>query len=179
MLELTIPTTKMFNEQTGEITVLGGGTIKLEHSLAAISKWEAIVKKPFLEQESMTAQQLLLYIKCMSEDTIDDKILAGITDKNIEDISDYISDSMTATWFKEDHKKTGGKRIVTSELIYYWMATVGIPFECDKWHFNRLMTLIRIAGEEQKPSEKMDKKALAKRNRSLNAARRAKMHSRG
>ena len=36
-----------------------------------------------------------------------------------------------------------------SELIYWYMSQLGIPFECDKWNLNRLLTLIRLAAAKQ------------------------------
>ena len=107
-------------------------------------------------------------------------IVYNLLDKdNIEKINKYIGDPMTATTFKEDPNKKGGREIITSELIYYWMISLNIPFECKKWHINRLLTLIKVCGIKNQPPKKMSKKDVMSRNAALNAARRKQMNSRG
>jgi hypothetical protein len=94
-----------------------------------------------------------------------------------------MEDPMTATTVNEKNIPKGGPRAgktVTSELVYYWMTALNIPFDpCQKWHFNRLMTLIRVASIEQQPPKKMSKRDIMAQNKSLNAARKARLHSRG
>ena len=72
-------------------------------------------------------------------------------------IMQYINDPMTATTIKD----TPGKRnneLITSELIYYWMVALEIPFECEKWHINRLLTLIKICNIKNQPAKNMPKR---------------------
>lgn len=123
-------------------------------------------------------------MKCMtiSPGHVDDKVFYLMDKKNFEKITDYISDPMTATWFKEEKNKPRNKEIITSELIYYWMVALQIPFECQKWHINRLLTLIRVCNaknEESTSKNKMSKRDLMSRNAALNAQRKAKLNSRG
>lgn len=154
--------------------------IVLEHSLLSISKWEEIWEIPYLSDEPKTPQQMVSYLQCMCVNEEDQNYINYLTKENVEDINAYINKKMTATWFKEDdQKKPRNKRIVTAELIYAWMAMAQIPFECEKWHFNKLMTLLRVYSEENKQPEKMPKNEMIKNRRALNAARRAKTHSRG
>ena len=156
--------------------------ITIEHSLYAISKWEAIWHIPFFGKEEKTQEMIVSYIKCMSVDEeIDDEILKRLSQANIKEINDYIGDSMTATWFGDDKKSSKGssKRIITSELIYYWMTALNIPFSCEHWHLNRLITLIKVCNEEQRPKDKISRREAYSRNSALNALRRAKSHSAG
>ena len=111
---------------------------------------------------------------------VDYKLYYRLSDKNIEEISNYINYPMTATTFREvensNHIK--GKQI-TAELIYYYMVALHIPFECEKWHLNKLITLIRVCSIKSQPPKKMSKSELARRNRELNAQRRSKLNSKG
>lgn len=168
--------------------------LTLEHSLLSISKWEEKWHRPFLNDEQLTDEQTLDYIRCMcinpSSDNIDMMLLLNLSQENIKMINDYIANEMTATFFNEPNKKKGSKRIITNELIYYWMTAYQIPFSCEKWHINKLLTLIRVcnaeteaANEHMKSSStnkrpRMSKNQIASRD-ALNAKRKAALHSRG
>ena len=159
-----------------------GATLLLEHSLISISKWEAKYKKPFLDRnEEKTREESIYYIKCMTTNKIpSDDVYNSLTDSDIIKINEYIEDAQTATWFNE---RKGSRRrngeIVTSELIYYWMVALQIPVEFEKWHINRLITLIKICEIKQQDPKKMKKSEILARNKRLNDARRKRSGSKG
>ena len=103
-----------------------------------------------------------------------------ITPTDIERIKEYINDPMTATIISNGNssKKKNGK-FITNEEIYYMMFSYQIPKECEKWHLNRLMTLLEVFAAKNNSNEKMSKAEIYKQNAQLNAARRAKWHSKG
>ena len=180
MLEITIPGQEMWDESKEEFISTKGTTIQLEHSLISLSKWESKWHKPFLGKGEKTVEETLDYIRCMTlTQNVNPEVYSFITNDIVNQIIGYIEDSMTATWFAEDKIAEGGKskekRVVTSELIYCWMVTLNIPFECQKWHLNRLLTLIRVCNEENKPPEKKNKREIAKNHAAINAARRKAM----
>lgn len=163
-------------------------TIQLEHSLISISKWEAKHKKPYLSADvSKSTDEIVDYIRCMTiTPNVDPNAYLFLSKENIKDIETYINDPMSATWFNEDNarKKFGGRggrqrEVMTSELIYYYMIANDIPWEAQKWHINRLLTLIRICGDKNADAPKMSKKDIIGRNASLNKARRMAMGSKG
>lgn len=183
MLTIYVEPMEFYNETTGEFVVTKGQTLTLEHSLLSVSKWEAKWHEPFLSRDvsGFTNEKILDYIKCMTITTnVDSSVYAALSSnrKYAEIIKNYIQDPHTATTI--NNKKRGGSReIVTSELIYYWMIELGIPFSCEKWNLNRLMMLINVCGIKQTPSKKMSKADAFSQQRSLNAIRRAKSGSRG
>ena len=181
MLTIEVPDTEAFDPKTNEFITVKGQRLVLEHSLVSISKWESKWHVPYLNETTKTAEQVYDYIKCMTlTQNVDPKVYLCIPEKEMQRINDYIEDKMTATWFKEDEKKKPPSReIITSEIIYYWMVALSIPMECQKWHLNRLLTLIRVCEEKNKPHEKMSKRDLMARNKALNAARRKKHGTRG
>lgn len=186
MLQLTVPQREYFDDSKQEFVYSKGFTLNLEHSLISISKWESKWKKPFLSKEPRNFEESLDYVRCMSlNSNVTDFELKQLSKVELDKISAYIDDKCTATWFNEDNlkkKPSGGSRhgqTVTSELIYYWMIAYEIPFECQKWHLNRLLTLIRICEIKNTPSKKMKKKDILASNRALNEARKAKMGTRG
>ena len=185
MLEVTIPSQEFYDEATNTFTTVKETKLKLEHSLVSLTKWESKWHKPFLGKSSVdskkTVEETLDYIRCMTlTQNVDPSIFYCIPQSVIDQVSDYIDNPMTATWFSEDGKKgTANKEVITSEILYYQMITLGIPFECQKWHLNRLLTLIRVCAIKNAPPKKMSKKELAKRNSALNAARRKAMNSKG
>ena len=183
MLRVFIPGMEFWDEKREEFVITSPVTLQLEHSLVSLSKWEAKWKKPFLDRKQPKSQEETIdYIRCMTvTQNVDPIIYNYIPDDVIRQVTEYIDDPMTATWFSEDqNKKTPGSReIVTAELIYYWMIACQIPFECQKWHLNRLLTLIKVCSVKNTKPKPLGKKGLAKRNSSLNAARRARLGSRG
>lgn len=188
MLTLIITGGEAFNEQTGEFVNLGKDTIiTLEHSLVSISKWEAKYHKPFLSDIQKTNEELIDYIKFMTiTQNVDPNVYMRLSADNFKQVNAYIEDTMTATTFSK-YDKNGQKQkssmekrqIITSELIYYWMISYQIPSEYQRWHLNRLLTLIRICGIKNNTDNKMSKKDIYSSNRALNAARRAKYNSKG
>lgn len=178
MLNLIIPSQEMFDENTSEFIILKEERIKLEHSLIAISRWESKYKKPFLHNDKVTNVELMDYISCMNIESrsIDKIVRERLSYKEINSITEYIGDPMTATTIEELTKNTSTK-IVTSELIYGWMVVLQIPFDCEKWHLNRLTTLIRVCNELNTPPKQRSKADIMKRHKAINAARRAKYYN--
>jgi len=184
VLELYIQPMELYNEELGEFVSTRAQTLQLEHSLISLSKWEAKWKKPFMSQDmtTITNEEVLDYIRCMTISSNVDPMTyysIGSDRKMIEQIKDYIQDPHTATTIKQKPGRGRSREIITSELIYYWMVELGIPFECQKWHLGRLLTLIEVCSIKQTPEKKMSKAETFSQNKSLNALRRAKMGSRG
>lgn len=153
-------------------------TLTLEHSLLSISKWESKWKVHFIDNKNLTDEQALDYIRCMTiNKNVDPNIYQFLSDENVREIFDYINDSMTATFFRQDEEtKKPRKRILTNELIYCWMFECKIDISCERWHINRLLTLIQVCNEENKPPKQKGKKQPNKdKRRAEMAKRRAKM----
>ena len=184
MLPLEIESKKSVWDPTiNEFVPTSSGVLMLEHSLLSISKWESKYHKSFLKtvkNKQITNEEIRYYIVCMTVNNVSPDIYNGLTKEHIDKILDYISDPMTATVIREaPGTGKGNMETITSELIYYWMVFHDIPFECQKWHLNRLMTLIRICNVKNTPGKKMGKRDIMSQNRSLNAARRARHRSKG
>lgn len=169
--------------------------LTLRHSLKSLTAWESVYKVPFMEKfgkEDMPAKSLMDYIAFMvikPRNFLDyyernPDVFTALTINDINRIKDYIQDPMTATTFNDNAFKKMGvtsskKEIVTSELIYFWLTALSIPFECENWNLNRLLTLVRVCSIKNAPSKNMSKKDIFSANKSLNAARRAKLGSKG
>ena len=180
MLTITIPETELWDETREEYIYTKRQTLQLEHSLVSISKWEGKWCKPFLSSNDKTLEETIDYVKCMTvTPNVKPEIYRCLSSENIEDINKYIAAPMTATWFSEDKTARPSREVITSEIIYYWMIALNIPFECQKWHLNRLLTLIKVCDRKNQPPKKMGKNAIMSRNAALNAARRKKTGSKG
>lgn len=188
MLEIKVNAKEGFNERTQEFVNIPKTVLQLEHSLISISKWESKWHKPFLQHSTnLTAEEIIDYIKCMtvSPGNVDERVYYFLSEEDIDRIIKYIQDPMTATWISDKKNKNSppSREIVTSELIYYWMVALQIPFECQKWHLNRLLMLISVCNEKNSESNpkhnKMSKRELMSRNAALNAQRKARLNTKG
>lgn len=180
MLNIVVPPASGWDEDKEEFVPIGKSfNLQLEHSLVSISKWEAKWHKPYLSSKDKTNEEVIDYIRCMTiTQNVPPSVYANLTKENIQEIGEYINNPMTATTVKNYNKKRSSEQI-TSELIYYWMTALNIPFECQKWHLNRLLTFVEVCSVKNQPPKKMDKKTAARHNAALNAARRQKAKSSG
>lgn len=182
MLQITIPATEGWDDKKEEfVPVDKEVTLQLEHSLISLSKWESKYCKAFLSKKAKTDEETLDYIKFMTiTPNIKSEVYYRLTNENIEEINRYIESPMTATYFSEMSGGSSNSEQITSELIYYWMIALNIPFDpCQKWHLNRLLTLVRVCNIKNQPPKKMSRREIMNRNAALNAQRRAQMGSRG
>lgn len=184
MLEIIIPKSEMFNENTNEFINIEETKLYLEHSLISISKWEAKWKRTFLDTtKEKNADEILDYIKCMTMNKhIDDVVYKGLTNENVQQILEYIKDPMSATQFVETQSDKYGPRShdkPTSEFIYYLMITYNIPVEFEKWHLNRLLKLIKVCEIKNGNGKKMSRNQIMSRNQAINEARRKKYNTKG
>ena len=180
MLQIAIPGTEMWDEEKQEFLYPDDTTLCLEHSLVSLSKWESKWCKSFISNKNITEEETMDYIRCMTlTQNVPKEVYDYMPDSTIEQITAYINAPMTATYFSKIDNRKSSREPVTSELIYYWMIALNIPFECQKWHLNRLLTLIRVCSIKNTPPKKISKRAVMSRNSALNAARRQQLGSRG
>ena len=180
MLTIVVPGVEMFDEQEQEFVSRGDMTLDLEHSLVSVSKWESMYEKPFLGGAEKTTEEIFEYIKQMTlTPNVSEEVFHKLSEENIKAVNKYIEAKMTATWFSEAPGAPRTRDVITAELIYYWMITFQIPFECENWHLNRLFTLIRACNIKQAKPKKMSRSEMAARNRELNAQRRQQLGTKG
>lgn len=184
MLEIVIPDqNRLYDETTDHFFSIKGAKLQLEHSLISLQNWESKWHKPFLATSDKTLDEIIDYIRCMtiSPKNIDPRIYYFISPEDFNRVVDYLSDTMTATWFSDGSNISGSKKgeVVTAEIIYYWMITLNVPSEYRKWHLNQLLTLIKTISIKNAPEKKMSKKEERAQRMAENKARRAKYKSKG
>lgn len=181
MLYLTIPEVEGFDDKKEEFTIIKPAvTLQLEHSLISVSKWESKWCVPFFLKKEKTYEQTMDYIKCMTvTPNVKPEVYSRLTKKHIDQIYEYINAPMTATTFSKQQKAKQSSEIVTNELIYYWMIAYNIPSEYEKWHVNRLLTLIRVCEVKNQPAKKIGGTKVAQDYAALNKARKAKLNTKG
>lgn len=179
MLEITIPYAELYDSKSRRFIKVQEQTLKLEHSLVSLSKWESKWHKPFLSKNEKTQEEMLDYIRCMTlTQNVNPYVYYALTNENMQSINDYLSNPMTATTFSKESQKPS-REIITSEVIYQWMIAMNVPFECQKWNLNRLFTLLKVCGIKSQPPKKMSKSNTMRQNAALNQARRKQLNSRG
>jgi hypothetical protein len=181
MLKITVPAAEFWDEVNEEFIYTKEQTLQLEHSLVSLSKWESKWNKAFLGKQEKTNDEIVDYIRCMTmTQNVSPDVYLRLTSANFAAINEYIEAPMTATFFHDE--KIGGRNrdVITSELIYYWMISYNIPVDiCQKWHLNRLLTLIRVCSIKNAPPKKRSRRDIISRNASINAANRKRYASKG
>ena len=180
MLTIVVPGVEMFDEGSQTFITVDTFTLELEHSLVSLSKWEQKYERPFLDTKEKTTKEVLDYVKMMALDpNIPPEVFLKLSDANILAINGYLDAKMTATWFSEAPGAPQSRDIITAELIYYWMISFQIPFECEHWHLNRLFTLIRVCNVKSSKPKKMSRAEIAQRQRDLNEQRKKALGTSG
>lgn len=179
MLQISIPATELFDESQNLFMTTKEQVLQLEHSLVSLAKWESKHLKPFMTKEKKSFEETIDYIRCMTiTQNVDPGIYNLITNDIVKEVNAYIEAPMTATTFGKSNRPPS-REIITAEIIYYWMVSLSIPFECQKWHLNRLLTLINVCNVKNQPKKNMPVNEVYARNRSLNAARKHALNSSG
>ena len=181
MLDIHVEGMELYNEETNEFIYTKSQDLTLEHSLVSISKWESKWEKSFLSTEDKTLEETIDYIRCMTiTQNVSPTVYYSLNQQNLNKIDEYIKKKMTATTFSiDDNPRYNRKKIITSEEIYYWMIELGIPMECQRWHINRLLTLIRVCQEYNKDPKKVSTNDLISKYQHLNAQRKKQLKTRG
>lgn len=180
MLPITIPGVELYDEKNGEFVKTKDTTIQMEHSLISLSKWEEKWNKPFFSKEEKTIEETIDYFRCMTiTQNVDPNVYNCLTNENVEEIKKYIDAPMTATTFSKREDSKFNREIITAEIIYYWMISLQIPVEFQKWHLNKLLTLIRVCNVKNQPPKKRSRRDILSSNSAINAARRKQMNTKG
>lgn len=179
-IKIITPEVELFDEDNKEFITMKSYVLELEHSLLSLSKWEAIWNKPFLSTDNKTNKEIVSYIECMTiNKNIPRLVYYHLPSKAYEDITNYIKAPMTATIINDQSKSKRNKEIVTSEIIYYWMIVHNIPLAMERWHLNRLLTLIQVCSIKSAPPKKMSKREIIETRERLNKERREKLNTKG
>ena len=181
MLTLVIPETEIWDEKNMCFIYVNKTKLKMEHSLLSLSKWEEKYEKPFLDNNKKTKEEELDYYKFMTTNpNVDDNVFQALTPEDLKVLDEYINKKKhTATRVPESKKPSNNSQFVTSELIYYWMLEAGIPYECEKWNLQRLLTLLQVVSNERGPKKKMTQEEVVADYAALNKIRRAKLKTKG
>lgn len=181
MLSLEISDREVFDQEQEIFRPVNPVTLQFEHSLVSLSKWESKYEKPFLSDKQKTNEEVRDYIGMMllTPDAPSD-FVSKLSTAQMNVLTDYISSKQTATWFKDStNQRKSSQEVITAEVIYYWMVSLEIPFECQYWHLNRLMTLIKVINRKNAPKKKMSTADNIAQRRALNEARRKKYNTKG
>ncbi len=172
MLIIDVPRTELYDDTTNTFYNSEPVRLRLEHSLVSVSKWESHWGKSFLSNTSDDKAEHIYYIRCMLlTQNVSDQTVEILFANHRTEINRYIAAPMTATHFYQHKKNAGRADIITSELIYYWLIAFNIPFECQRWHLNRLLTLVRVCNIKNSKNEKMDQRSILRDNRAINERR--------
>ena len=174
VLDLYVPGKEFWNSELQEFIYTKDITLHLKHSLVSLTRWEQHYKRRFLDDGPKNEEEYRFYIQCMTlNKDVDPLVYTVLQEDDIKKVTDYLHDSMTATTLPKQNNNRSNSEKLSSELIYYYMSALNIPFECEKWFLNNLIILISIASIKNNPQQKKSKPSWSS-IRALNAARNAK-----
>ena len=179
MLKLNVVMSEGYDEATNKI-VVESVVIELEHSLASLSKWEEEWKIPLLSTQEKTEEMNVSYLRCMClTPDVPPDVFYNLTEKQQTEISTYLEDQHTATWFSNTPQARSGE-VITAELIYFWLSSFRIDWQAQYWNLSRLLTLVQVFSVKQdnnpsRQSHRSRQADIAKEN----ARRRAELGSKG
>lgn len=180
MLAIEVVLEEGFDEENQKFVVVKSCVLEMEHSLVSLSKWESFFEKPFLSDKEKTPEEVFEYIKMMTlTPNVPPEVYASLTTDNVETIRNYIDSKMTATTFNDRGAPKKNREVITAEIIYHWMIAAGVPFECQHWHLNRLLTLIRVINLKSAPPKKMGRRESISQRQKLNALRKQQFGTSG
>ena len=180
MLTINVPAQEFYDSRKGMFFNTKPVSLRMEHSLISISKWEAFWEKPFLKTAGLTPgisgiAEERHYLKCMVIGEVPKYIPDILMQNHMKEIHEYIAKPHSATKVYRHGPQTGKRQIITTELIYYWMINFGIPMECQRWHFNRLLMLIDVCNVKSQQASNKGKMSNAEASRYIAAANKARM----
>lgn len=180
MLTIMVELQEGFDQNTQEFVAAKEYELHLEHSLVSLSKWESQWEKPFLGLDKKSTDETLSYVRCMAlNEDVPPEVWTKLSVSNVKEINVYIDSKQTATTFNDVSERKGGREIITAEIVYYWMIALTIPFECQHWHLNRLLTLVRVCNLKNAPAKTMGRREAVDMQRRLNAERKARLNTTG
>lgn len=183
MIEIDVPETTIAFGDGQRAKYIAPTRVRLEHSLLAMSKWEAKYQRSFLNEEPRTSEEVEYYIRCMALDDVEPYIFSTFSSQDYDAIQAYISASHTATTFQSyGPPRPGRMHVVTTEVIYYMMIVRGIPFDVETWPIDRLMILLKVYDIESNRGKKgttMSAKQSAQWRIDENERRKRMMKSKG
>lgn len=182
MITITIPEIELYDETKEEFVIVPKTVFNMEHSLVSLRDWESKWKVSFFHTEK-NKEQLLDYLKMMTlTEGVSDIVYQMIPESEMRRIVDYIKDSHTAMTINDSlgGKQKRSNEFVTVETVYWWMISLGIPMECETWHLERLLALIKFISVKNDPKKtKMSQKDVIRQNAEINARNRAKYGIKG
>lgn len=184
MLKIELPAGEFWDNQYNIFRTRKPRTLRLEHSLISLTRWEQHYKRRYLSKYSgpQNPEEMAYYFYCMTIDgDVEPWMFLNLPPDTNKRIYDYINDEMTASEVHDSGPKKGpkNKEELSSELIYCYMFELGIPKECEKWHLNNLLTLIRIMSVKNNGGETIPKSQQWKNYAAINKANRALFHTKG
>lgn len=180
MLQLELKSQEFYDENTNRFFTIKGRKLSLEHSLVSLSKWESKYKKPWFSKKEKTSEETRYYVKCMTiTQNVPDETYYLLTNEDIDKVNAYIEDPMTAAKFKSMHGRRHNGEFVTAETFYYWMVSFNLPEKCEKWHLNRLIALIMMCNEKNKPAKKVGRRQSLNNFIALNEKRLKQFNTKG
>lgn len=186
-----IPKQEYFDNLIQEFITVEGRHIdaihlQLEHSLMSVAKWESKWHKPFARDDSMTGEELMDYVRCMTiNQQKNPRVYEDLTQDALTQIIEYMNNPQSAWEISPKKKSKKPKKAEPAEMIYFAMIQYGVPLECEKWHFNRLLALLDYCDSKGGGSpgggspKKRSEREIMEMYRALNEKNRKKYNSKG
>ena len=170
MFSLEIPDLELFNSEKMQFYIVKGGRFTFSYNLHNLYKWENRTNVRFIDNPDLSIELLCDFMISICNEELNPEL---VNDKLIYMFMEEIN-KVTGPTILPKRPSSGKKNILTSDIIYAYMYTLGIDTKWEYENLNKLLLLIAVIQDISNPPEKMSKEESIESMRQQNEEMRRK-----
>ena len=170
MFSLEIPDLELYDSEKMQFYTIEGGCFTFSYTLNKLYQWENRTNVRFIDNPELTIELLQDFVVFICNEELKPEL---VNEKVISMFMEEINNVTGPTVLPKRPNK-GRKNILTSDIIYAYMYTLGIDTKWEYENLNKLLLLIAVVQDISNPPEKMSKEESIEAMRQQNEEMRRK-----